>query len=112
MAPAEEVSTEASALSQLRTADVFKGEGGWVLLDEVCNTCCRGEAWALDAEDKFETFGFFPEWLHRQRKSCSVFGKQAGGETTGEKSFPFRTVASRGAVIGCLESYQLKDSDR
>eukprot|EP00959_Pyramimonas_sp_CCMP1952_P000081 1423-Pyramimonas_sp.AAC.1 len=38
-------------------------------------------------------------------------GGQAGSATPGEKSLLFRIVASRGAVGGCLESRQLKDSD-
>eukprot|EP00959_Pyramimonas_sp_CCMP1952_P345328 7231940-Pyramimonas_sp.AAC.1 len=46
-----------------------------------------------------------------KRKTHSGIGGQAGSETTGKKSFPFRIVASRGAASGCLESRQSKDSD-
>eukprot|EP00959_Pyramimonas_sp_CCMP1952_P038476 805325-Pyramimonas_sp.AAC.1 len=111
MAPAQNVSTEGLALSKFRTVDVFSGDGVWAVLDEGCTSCCRGKAGAHNAGDKFEKMDFFPEWSHRQRKTRSGVGGQAGIETTGKKSLPRRIVASRGAVSGCLESQQLKYAD-
>eukprot|EP00959_Pyramimonas_sp_CCMP1952_P198584 4153880-Pyramimonas_sp.AAC.1 len=59
MAPTQNVSTEVPALAKLRAADVFKDEGVSVILDEGCNPCCRGKAWALNADDKCEKWGSF-----------------------------------------------------
>eukprot|EP00959_Pyramimonas_sp_CCMP1952_P458555 9476812-Pyramimonas_sp.AAC.1 len=61
MAPTQTVSTEVSALSKVRTVDVFKDEGVWVVLDEGCNPCCRGKVRFVNAENKFEKLGFRPK---------------------------------------------------
>eukprot|EP00959_Pyramimonas_sp_CCMP1952_P227695 4760745-Pyramimonas_sp.AAC.1 len=62
MAPTHNVSTGISALSKLRSVDVCKGEGVWVLPGEGCISCCRGRAWALNAGDQFEKLGLYPKW--------------------------------------------------
>eukprot|EP00959_Pyramimonas_sp_CCMP1952_P421277 8825044-Pyramimonas_sp.AAC.1 len=101
MAPTQNVSTEVSALSKLRSV----GTRAAILVATV-------KLGLFKADDKFKKLGFHPISVHRQRKTCGGIGGQAGGEATGRKSFPFRIVVSRGAVSGRLESHQLKESDR
>eukprot|EP00959_Pyramimonas_sp_CCMP1952_P214812 4495310-Pyramimonas_sp.AAC.1 len=66
----------------LRTVDVFKDDGAWVVLDEGCNFCCHGKAGALNAHGTFEKVGSYPKCVHRQRKTYSGIGGLAGSETT------------------------------
>ena len=55
--PAPSISAD-TALSRLRSIDIFKDDGVWATLDEGCNSCCHGKAWALNAEDKYEKLGY------------------------------------------------------
>eukprot|EP00959_Pyramimonas_sp_CCMP1952_P252810 5281420-Pyramimonas_sp.AAC.1 len=71
MAPTQNVSIEGAALFKFRTVDVFKDEGVWIVLDEGCNSRCRGKAWALDAGQKLENLAFYPTRARGQRKTCS-----------------------------------------
>eukprot|EP00959_Pyramimonas_sp_CCMP1952_P320422 6705517-Pyramimonas_sp.AAC.1 len=66
MALTQNASTEVSAISKLRTVDVFEGDGVWAALDEGCNSGCRGKTRALNAGDQFEKLGFYTKWFHGQ----------------------------------------------
>jgi hypothetical protein len=41
-----------TAMSKLRTVDIYTSEGIWATLDEGCNATCHGEYWMRNAEAK------------------------------------------------------------
>ena len=57
MASSQGAALQSHALEHLRIVDTYADEGVWVTLDEGCNSCCRGKAWALNAEDKYDKIG-------------------------------------------------------
>eukprot|EP00959_Pyramimonas_sp_CCMP1952_P312778 6547215-Pyramimonas_sp.AAC.1 len=54
MAPAQNVSAEFSALSKLRTVDVFMGEGVWIVLDEEGVLVAAVKRGLFKADDQIE----------------------------------------------------------
>ena len=41
-----------------RVVDAITDEGVWVIVDDGANSCCHGDAWRRNAEDKVYKLGF------------------------------------------------------
>ena len=85
------------SLSNLRAVDIFDDPGVWATLDEGCNACCHGRAWARNAEDKFDALGYHPEWVHRETKTYNGIGSRRLR----------RNTSSNHRLAGLVLSFQL-----
>ena len=59
----------------LRVVDPIADDGVWAIIDEVCNSCCHGEVWRQNVEEKMKVILFgcmtrqlLPMMLERARR--------------------------------------------
>ena len=93
-----------------RIVDPMTDEGVWVVVDEGANSCCHGDGWRRNAEDKIYKKGFrFDAVHHKPTQFRGIGNKSTKGLWTVPLGFKLRD--SDDLFQGSCQSHELADSD-
>ena len=98
-----------SDYSNLRTVNVYKDEGIWILLDEGCNSNCHGKEWAKNTEEKLRKYpGIEFSWVNKAVKQYQGIGTTKV-KTYGKRCMPASIKLSKGRVVKCSLEWHEQD---
>ena len=63
-------------LQTRRVVDPILDERVWAIVDDGCNSCCHGELWRRNAENKTHHKGLRAVWLHRKVTTFNGSGNE------------------------------------
>jgi hypothetical protein len=89
---------------KLRVVDAFDDEEVWIIVDDVCNSCCHGEYWRIDAEKKFMRLGFKTILKNDKQHAFNGVGST---KTSGKWKLPMELKLEESGMIfqGSCESH-------
>lgn len=94
-----------------RVIDPLADEGGWVIVDDACNSCCHGAKLHENADKKCNAMGSQTVWHHRDPAYFKGVGTKSN---VGKLNFPMALLLqeSKFAVPGAIASCENPDADR
>ena len=93
-----------------RVVDPMTDEGVWVVVDEGANSCCHGDEWRRNAEDKIYKKGFRFDAVHHKATQFKGIGNRS---TKGLWNVPLglKLRDSNDIFQGSCQSHELSNSD-